>query len=172
MNQILNPSQEFTPLSIQQLVDCYDEYRDDSTSWGAAIRAFESIRRNSGRVYSERDYPCRGDRISRGPCAIEDVKPTVVIDSFNKVGHNERAIAEVVRRQPVTAVVGSLPLRERLYTPGRIIRYSDADGDTSLDHTVLIVGFGKKDGLDYWRCLNFLGAAFGGDGTFYLERNT
>ncbi|KAF5817073.1 hypothetical protein HanXRQr2_Chr02g0048781 [Helianthus annuus] len=41
---------------------------------------------------------------------------TVVIYSFNKVGHNERAIAEVVRRQPVTAVVGSLPLREILYT--------------------------------------------------------
>ncbi|KAJ0804273.1 putative cathepsin L [Helianthus annuus] len=37
---------------------------------------------------------------------------------------------------------------------------------------VLIVGFGKKkDGLDYWRCLNFWGATFGGDGTFYLERN-
>ncbi|KAJ0804272.1 hypothetical protein HanPI659440_Chr02g0036151 [Helianthus annuus] len=41
---------------------------------------------------------------------------TVMIYSFNKVGHNERAIVEVVRRQPVTAVVGSLPLREILYT--------------------------------------------------------
>ncbi|MFS7909913.1 putative cathepsin H [Helianthus anomalus] len=127
--------------------------------------------RSGGRVYSERDYPSRGDHIRRGPFAIGDLNPTIVIDSFNKVGHNERAIAEVVRRQPVTAVVGSLPLRERFYTPGRLIRSSEAHGDTRLNHTVLIVGFGKKDGLDYWRYLNFWGATFGGDETFYLERN-
>ncbi|KAJ0613713.1 hypothetical protein HanIR_Chr02g0054471 [Helianthus annuus] len=71
MNQILNPSQEFTPLSIQQLVDCYNEYKDDFTSRGGARRAFGSIHRSGGRVYSERDYQNRGDHISRGPCAME-----------------------------------------------------------------------------------------------------
>ncbi|KAJ0776056.1 putative papain-like cysteine peptidase superfamily [Helianthus annuus] len=71
MNQILNPSQEFTPLSIQQLVDCYDEYKDDFTSWGGARRAFGSIHRSRGGIYSESDYPSRGDHIRRGLVQFE-----------------------------------------------------------------------------------------------------
>ncbi|KAJ0785308.1 putative papain-like cysteine peptidase superfamily [Helianthus annuus] len=72
----------------------------------------------------------------------------------------------------MTAVVGSFTIeREILYTgwnnPLFRSGWRHSFGSYCFDRRIR-----KKDGLDYWRCLNFWGATFGGDGTFYLEKNT
>ncbi|KAF5817079.1 putative cathepsin F [Helianthus annuus] len=44
--------------------------------------------------------------------------------------------------------------------------------DRKLDHVVLIVGYGTRDGVDYWKILNSWGPNVGTNGCFYLESYT
>ncbi|PWA63211.1 cysteine proteinase COT44 [Artemisia annua] len=94
------------------------------------------------------------------------------IDDIGLVRRDEKKLLEVVKRQPVTAVVSATPILEH-HDKGKksIIRYKDA-GIGSLDHFVLIIGYGTEDGVDYWLCQNFWGPNYNEDGYFRVERNT
>lgn len=42
---------------------------------------------------------------------------------------------------------------------------------TSVDHAVVVVGYGSESGLDYWLVRNSWGTNWGEDGYFKMERN-
>ncbi|MFS7909942.1 putative zingipain [Helianthus anomalus] len=169
---ITNPRQDFTPLSIQQLVDCYDHYESQEAEGGKPYHAFHYIAyKNQGRVYSEADYPSRnGNFIVKGECATQMLQPTYTIDGFDAVVEDERSLKGTVRKQPVTARVASKILRETMDRANHIIRYADVDKNHKRDHNVLIVGYGKRDGVKYWKILNSWGPNVGTNGCFFLER--
>ncbi|KAJ0804277.1 putative cathepsin H [Helianthus annuus] len=171
---IMNPTQAFTPLSIQQIVDCYDMYKNELAKGCRPKRAFRYIAyTNQRRVYSEADYPIRdGNYIRKGECATETLQPTFTIDGFDMIEDDEKYIKKNVRKLPVTAHVSSSILVKTRDQAYHIIRYADVDENRKHDHVVLIVGYGTRDGVDYWKILNSWGPNVGTNGCFYLESYT
>ncbi|MFS7909969.1 putative zingipain [Helianthus anomalus] len=170
----MNPTQAFIPISIQQIVDCYDMYKNELAEGGRPKRSFRYIAyTNQGRVYGEADYPIRdGNYIRKGECATETLQPTFTIDGFDIIEDDEEYFKKTVRKLPVTAHVSSSILVKTRDQVNHIIRYADVDENRKLDHVVLIVGYVTRDGVDYSKILNSLGPNVGTNGCFYLERST
>ena len=68
---------------------------------------------------------------------------------------DEEALKSIVSMEPVMAVIDAGHPSFQLYKNGV---YSDPDcSSIKLDHSVLIVGYGTMDGMDYWICKNSWG---------------
>ena len=68
---------------------------------------------------------------------------------------------------PVSVAIDAESNMFQFYSGG-IIKASDCG--TSLDHGVLLVGYGEDDGVKYWLVKNSWGNSWGEDGYFRLER--
>ncbi|KAJ0561446.1 putative cathepsin L [Helianthus annuus] len=99
---IMSRSQNFTRLSVQQIVDCYDQYENELAERGRPHHAFRYIAyTNQGRVYSEADYPSRdGNYIRKGECTTETLQPTFTIDGFDVIEDDETTLEATVWLQP------------------------------------------------------------------------
>jgi cathepsin F len=60
--------------------------------------------------------------------------------------NEDQLAAALVKNGPVSIALNADPLQ---YYSGGIVSGNDCD-PTSLDHGVLIVGFGEEDGKKYW----------------------
>lgn len=76
------------------------------------------------------------------------------------------AIMRAVSQQPVTAGMAAYCDSVMLYAGGVL---TDSCG-TSLDHGVLIVGYGTANDLDYWLIKNSWGTSWGEQGYLRLQR--
>lgn len=68
--------------------------------------------------------------------------------------------------QPVSIAIEADQKDFQLYKSGVFT----GDCGTSLDHGVLVVGYGNKDGEDYYRVKNSWGTTWGDAGYIYLGR--
>ena len=65
--------------------------------------------------------------------------------------NNETALLQAVTLQPVSVAIEADTSIFQFYSSG--VMDSDSCG-TQLDHGVLVVGYGTKDGKDYWKVKN------------------
>ena len=89
-------------------------------------------------------------------CKYDDtevmVKPQRVfmVDSFD-----EKSMKEVVAKQPIAASISAIPefvqYRSGIFTGEKC---DTSNCKNSLNHDLLIVGYGTEDGLDYWLVKN------------------
>ncbi|KAK7331028.1 hypothetical protein VNO77_25237 [Canavalia gladiata] len=151
-------------LSEQELVDCDTTY-NEGCNGGLMDYAFQFIIRNGG-IDTDQDYPYQGVDAICDP--TKKNAKVVKIDGYENVPpYNENALKKAVAHQPVSVAIEASGRALQLYQSGV---FTGRCG-TSLDHGVVVVGYGSENGMDYWLVRNSWGTGWGEDGYFKVERN-
>ena len=157
--------------SEQQLVDC-DKLgnggRDHGCNGGLMDNAFKWIINNDG-LCSENDYPyISGETKDRGTCSDEcnNVKNSNIVSFVDVPPSSDEAMMSSVYQQPVSIAIQADQKDFQLYKSGV---FTGSCG-TSLDHGVLIVGYGSEDGKDYYLVKNSWSSSWGENGFIKLGR--
>ncbi|KAF5810867.1 putative actinidain [Helianthus annuus] len=156
-------------LSEQELVSC--DTNDYGCDGGNMDTAYRWIIKNGG-LNSEEAYPYTSSNGRDGKCDKEKSQISVVsISSYVEVESNEDAVLCAVAKQPVTIGICGSAYDFQLYTGG-IYNGQCSSSAYSLDHAVLIVGYGTQDGEDYWIVKNQWGTYWGLEGYVLMKRGS
>lgn len=150
-------------LSEQQLVDCSKKYGNHGCYGGLMDGAFEYAIDNGMCMEDEYPYTAAG-----GECHTCN---TVVTMSgcVDVTPNNQVDLTEAVATGPVSVAIEADTRTFQMYSGGVIT--SSACG-TSLDHGVLVVGYGAESNTDYWLVKNSWGPSWGEDGYVKIERSS
>uniref|UniRef100_A0A6N2KT67 Uncharacterized protein n=1 Tax=Salix viminalis TaxID=40686 RepID=A0A6N2KT67_SALVM len=152
-------------ISEQELVDC-DRSFNSGCEGGLMDYAFKFVINNHG-IDTEKDYPYRAQD---GTCKKEKLKRhAVTIDKYVDVPpNNEKQLLQAVAAQPVSVGICGSERAFQMYSKGIFT----GPCSTSLDHAVLIVGYGSENGVDYWIVKNSWGTSWGMSGYMHMQRNS
>lgn len=161
-------SGKLVSFSEQQLVDC-DNWKnggkDHGCNGGLMDNAFSWISKNGG-LCSEEDYPYmsqEGDTFSCQECSIV---PNSQIQSWVDVQPTDKDLMTAIAQQPVSIAIEADQRDFQLYKSGV---FTGKCG-TTLDHGVLVVGYGSQENLDYYLVKNSWGTTWGDEGYIRLGR--
>jgi C1A family cysteine protease len=150
-------------LSEQQLVDCSTTQGNQGCNGGLMDYGFQYIISNGG-ITSEAQYPYTATGPNTCNTAVSSVS---TITGFKDVPKgDETSLLNAVAKQPVSVAIEADQPAFQLYSGGVL---KAACGKT-LDHGVLVVGYGTDAGTDYWIVKNSWGATWGESGYIRLVR--
>jgi C1A family cysteine protease len=153
-------------LSEQQLVDCSTSYGNQGCNGGLMDSSFQYIIANGG-ITGEANYKYTG---SDGTCNKSKAKQiSAKITSFKDVAAgSESSLLTAVTKQPVSVAIEADQSAFQFYSSGIL---SSGCGK-SLDHGVLVVGYGTASSTDYWIVKNSWGSSWGEAGYIRIKRGS
>jgi len=151
--------------SEQQLVDCSASYGNQGCNGGLMDNAFTYTAAKG--IEQESVYPYTA---VTGTCKYNAADITKVNTGHTDVApSNQNALLTAAANQPISVAIEADQSVFQLYTGGVIT--SKACG-TSLDHGVLVVGWGTSGTQAYWIVKNSWGASWGLSGFVWIARST
>ncbi|GBM48142.1 Cathepsin L [Araneus ventricosus] len=154
-------------LSEQQLVDCATNGVNNGCDGGIMSAAFEHIKNSDG-VDTEKSYPYREEQ---GECGVKPENVAATCTGYIELPPgDESALKDAVATVgPISVAIDAGHDSFMSYKSGV---YEEPDcSSTHFDHAVLVVGYGKEDGLDYWLIKNSWGESWGMNGYMKMARN-
>jgi len=152
-------------LSEQQLVDCSRSYGNLGCNGGLMDDAFKYT--ETYKLETEAAYPYTA---AGGTCQYSAAKGQVGTKSYKDVtADSPSQLQAAVAQQPVSVAIEADKLVFQSYTSGII---SSTSCGTTLDHGVLVVGYGTDAGTDYWLLKNSWGVTWGEKGYFRILRQS
>jgi C1A family cysteine protease len=156
-----------TNVSTQQLIACSTEFGTNGCNGGSVEQAFEYVRLNG--IQSEKSYPSSSPM--ENVCQYQKEKAIMTIVNFTPVAQGDPlALQNAVTRQPVAAVMEADSSAFQFYAGGTFdLRHCG----TTLDHSVLIVGYGSdNEGNEYWIVKNSFGTDWGMEGYILMHKDS
>ncbi|KAG5188198.1 hypothetical protein JKP88DRAFT_178138, partial [Tribonema minus] len=169
-------------LSKQQLVAC-DQKRNaaEGCNGGLPYAAMQYVASTGGLVYEE-DYPyknvCAWGTCGSAPkgtptCDTDQVRGSLKDSAVAHIGgwqmvalgaqYEDLLATAMVKNGPISIVLNAVGME--YYKAGAIDTTLPCE-PTTLDHAVLVVGFGEQDGVEYWVVKNSWGSWWG-EGGYY-----
>lgn len=156
-------TKKLVSFSEQNMVDCIS---NQTCEGGWTPYVFDYLKSKGKLINKEKDYPYKG---MSGSCRYE--KSTAVFVDFQRydiVDDNEDAIREALLQHGPLVVMLYASDDWKLYREG--IWYEPiCSGGTN--HAVLLIGYGKENGTDYWLIKNSWGKDWGDNGYIKFIRN-
>jgi cathepsin L len=155
-------------LSEQNLMDCSRSYGNVGCNGGLMDGAFKYIINNQG-IDSEASYPYTG--YTSYNCQYSPTNKAASITGYKDIpSGSESGLKNAVGiRGPVSVAIDASQPSFQYYKGG--VYYDSRCSSTSLDHGVLVVGYGTGTGGDYWIVKNSWGPGWGVQGYIYMSRN-
>lgn len=156
-------------LSEQELVDCATgvSYHSHSCNGGQMDGAFKFIIEHGQCADSAYPYTS-GVTKTAGKC--QTCSAVAHISACSDVKPNDQiSLKAAVAQQPVAVAISADTKLFQSYSSGVITSPSCY---TSLDHGVLIVGYGTENGQDYWLVKNSWSASWGDNGYVKIARSS
>lgn len=157
---------ELVSLSEQQLVDCSAgfKYGNHGCNGGLMDGAFQFAINNG--MCTEDNYPYKAtDGTCKSDCGATIARFT---DCKDVPANNEVVLKSAVAVGPVSVAIEADTRTFQLYTGGVL---TSTECGTNLDHGVLITGYGRENGLDYWNVKNSWGVSWGESGYVKIGRS-
>jgi len=149
-------------LSEQQLVDCSGE----GCSGGLPQDAFTYVIQVNG-ITSETSYPYLAQD---GTCKTPLPSPVVAISSYQDIVNSDSMMQARLANGPLTVSIEADKMAFQFYSTGV---FNNANCGTSLDHSVLLVGYETSATAgNYWILKNSWGTSWGVQGYMYIARKT
>ncbi|XP_046458645.1 ervatamin-B-like [Daphnia pulex] len=150
-------------LSEQHLVDCDNTNGGCNGGWYTS--AWDYLQSNSGAV-KETLYPYNA---KEAVCKFKTSMTGAQVASYDYVQSNN-ATAMQVALMEYGPLATALTVIESFFAYGAGV-YDDLECDgQSVNHAVVIVGWGNQNGVDYWVGRNSWGTTWGTNGYFLIQR--
>ncbi|XP_002734978.1 cathepsin F-like [Saccoglossus kowalevskii] len=150
-------------LSEQELVDC--DKLDQGCNGGLPSNAYQEIMRFGG-IMSEDDYPYTG---RDQDCKLNATLNKVYINGSMNISKDEGDMASwLAANGPISIGINANAMQ--FYFGGVSHPWKIFCNPENLDHGVLIVGYGTKDGTPYWIIKNSWGRSWGVEGYYLVYR--
>jgi len=119
-------------------------------------------------ITTEDNYPyVSGDTKTRNTCSYAG-DGIVGSNGYTDITTQDpKDLIAALNKQPVAIAIEADQIAFQLYSSGVL---AESKCGTTLDHGVLVVGYGTENGVDYWKVKNSWGPTWGRDGYIYLER--
>jgi C1A family cysteine protease len=154
-------------LSEQQLVDCAGiRYGSMGCNGGLMEGAF-NYAIDKG-MCTEDSYPYTSGVSQTGGTCGSCATAVKVSKCFNVKTNDQIALKEAVSNSPVAIAIEADTRYFQSYSSGVL---TSSTCGTTLDHGVLIVGYGEDDGQKYWLVKNSWGSGWGDSGYVKIARS-
>jgi len=159
-------------LSEQQLVDCaWGSWGsgDSGCDGGFAPGALQWIINNGG-IALESDYSYKmQDSFCKADIKTSNIE---VLAYVNVTEYSEQALQDAVANfGPVAIAIDAAHPEFEFYKSGVYYNPNCKNDPNSLDHEVLVVGYGTENGQDYWLVKNSWSTHWGDNGFIKMARN-
>lgn len=165
--QHMRKTGKLVSLSEQNLVDCSESFGNNGCEGGLMDNAFKYIKANKG-IDTEISYPYNG---TDGTCHFKKTTVGATDSGYIDIpeGDEKKLKKAVATVGPVSVAIDASHESFQFYSEGI---YDEPEcSSEQLDHGVLVVGYGTKDGKDYWLVKNSWGTTWGDEGYIYMTRN-
>jgi len=154
-----------TSLSEQQLVDCSSSYGNYGCDGGWYYYAWNYAAAEGG-LCTENAYPYTGvdGTCKSSSCGEKYNKPSTYT---SVVADNPTDLETAAAAGCVSVAIEADQFAFQYYSSGVLT----GTCGTSIDHAVLVVGYGTEDGQDYWLVKNSWGTDWGEEGYVLICRN-
>jgi len=160
-------SGKLVSLSEEQLVECSKRYGNLACNGGMMDNAFKYAIDNG--MCSESAYPYTSGSGVVGSCASASCAVVATMSGCADVeSNNQVALKSAVTLGPVSIAIEADTAVFQSYSSGVI---TSAKCGTTLDHGVLITGYGVENGVKYWLVKNSWGPSWGLNGYVKIGRS-